>query len=225
MTSESEKNAEMGAPSLPPVALILANLTVRWDDEEASVAADWCEGHGMYGAAGELRKGPSAECRAMCHALAACFGRAKAIQRGDWPQNWPIEWLREHPSGCRCTSCWRGEEAERVAYRTAPSAATEEILFPNRTIQPGDTTTITIGIRRACVLRRLWWAQPIGVRLMIERLVVGGEVIIGDTTPADYVLKRNFSKQLSAGQIIALTLRNIAREAVYFDGSYAVVLL
>lgn len=89
---DSMSDMEEDLPSLPPVALIVANLTGRWDKEEALVVADWCEGHGMYGAARELRKGPSAECRAMCHVLATCFGIGKASQRGDWlpPQRWKI---------------------------------------------------------------------------------------------------------------------------------------
>lgn len=67
---------------------LVVGLIRAWDPEEALVLADWCEEHGLDGAAWGLRHGPSAEARAVVDSLATCMGLAAPIARADWSDQW-----------------------------------------------------------------------------------------------------------------------------------------
>ena len=71
-----------------PEQRLVVGLQRSWDPDQAFVLADWCEEHGLDGAAWGLRHGPSAEARAVIDSLAVCMGFASPVRRVDWSDEW-----------------------------------------------------------------------------------------------------------------------------------------
>ena len=67
-----------------PMVALTRSLLKRWDVAEGIVLADWCEEHGLVGAAYHLRHEPSAATRAIIEALACCFGLQMIHVRSGW---------------------------------------------------------------------------------------------------------------------------------------------
>ena len=67
-----------------PMVALTRSLLKRWDVAEGNVLADWCEEHGLAGAAYHLRHEPSAATRAIIEALACCFGLQMIHVRSGW---------------------------------------------------------------------------------------------------------------------------------------------
>lgn len=71
------------------------DLVCQWDSAKAAVLADWCEERGLTGVSEELRRGPSAACRASVGALAACLG----VHVLPVLKYWRAGWFRDKEGG------------------------------------------------------------------------------------------------------------------------------
>lgn len=76
--------------NLLPEQELLLSLHEEWNNDKALVLADWCEEHGLIGAASSLRAGPSAEARGRIEALCICVFANHEPSR---LIHWQLEWL------------------------------------------------------------------------------------------------------------------------------------
>lgn len=75
------------------IVALVRQLQEQWNEEAASVVADWCEERGLLGAALYLRcdpnrPGPNAYTRASIEALACCLGISMIPVRVHWAKDW-----------------------------------------------------------------------------------------------------------------------------------------
>ena len=89
---------EVPSPLESAIVALVRQLEEEWNEETAAVVADWCEEHGLSGAARHLRRdpndpnrsdaGPNAYTRASIEALACCLGISMIPVRVHWTKDW-----------------------------------------------------------------------------------------------------------------------------------------